>query len=229
MSKNDKRADEIIEETMRELYGDLHKSEIRDSIDEDDFDEDGFEEFDEDDYEEISHRKAKKTHAAGYDEKPDYEDFEDFEGEEGEVESDAVKEASKAYKKRRRKKKAGKVIGTIVGILAVVYIGIALYFGSHFMFYTKINGNDVALKSVSQVESKLKKDVGDYVLTLKESDGSTEEIDGSDISLEYVQSDELAKCIKQQNNFLWIISLWNHPQIEASVGVKYDKEALAVV
>ena len=227
MSKNDKRADEIIEETMRELYGDLHKSEIRDSIDEDDFDEDGFEEFDEDDYEEISHRKAKKTHAAGYDEKPDYEDFEDFEGEEGEVESDAVKEASKAYKKRRRKKKAGKVIGTIVGILAVVYIGIALYFGSHFMFYTKINGNDVALKSVSQVESKLKKDVGDYVLTLKESDGSTEEIDGSDISLEYVQSDELAKCIKQQNNFLWIISLWNHPQIEASVGVKYDKEALA--
>ena len=63
MSKNDKRADEIIEETMRELYGDLHKSEIRDSIDEDDFDEDGFEEFDEDDYEEISHRKAKKTHA----------------------------------------------------------------------------------------------------------------------------------------------------------------------
>ena len=36
MSKNDKRADEIIEETMRELYGDLHKSEIRDSIDEDD-------------------------------------------------------------------------------------------------------------------------------------------------------------------------------------------------
>ena len=66
MSKNDKRADEIIEETMRELYGDLHKSEIRDSIDEDDFDEDGFEEFDEDDYEEISHRKAKKTHAAGY-------------------------------------------------------------------------------------------------------------------------------------------------------------------
>ena len=49
MSKNDKRADEIIEETMRELYGDLHKSEIRDSIDEDDFDEDGFEEFDEDD------------------------------------------------------------------------------------------------------------------------------------------------------------------------------------
>ena len=227
MSKNDKRADEIIEETMRELYGDLHKYEIRDSIDEDDFDEDGFEEFDEDDYEEISHRKAKKTHAAGYDEKPDYEDFEDFEGEEGEVESDAVKEASKAYKKRRRKKKAGKVIGTIVGILAVVYIGIALYFGSHFMFYTKINGNDVALKSVSQVESKLKKDVGDYVLTLKESDGSTEEIDGSDISLEYVQSDELAKCIKQQNNFLWIISLWNHPQIEASVGVKYDKEALA--
>ena len=107
MSKNDKRADEIIEETMRELYGDLHKSEIRDSIDEDDFDEDGFEEFDEDDYEEINHRKAKKTHAAGYDEKPDYEDFE---GEEGEVESDAVKEASKAYKKRRRKKKAGKVI-----------------------------------------------------------------------------------------------------------------------
>ena len=64
---------------------------------------------------------------------------------------------------------------------------------------------------------------------MEESDGDREEINGSDISLEYVPGDELKKLVKEQDNFLWITSLWNHPEIEAEVGVKYDADALSAI
>ena len=57
-------------------------------------------------------------------------------------------------------------------MLAVVYLGFAVYFfSSHFMFFTTINGTDVTLKSVSQVEEYMRQQVADYTLTLEESDG----------------------------------------------------------
>ncbi len=54
-------------------------------------------------------------------------------------------------------------------------------------------------------------------------------IDGQNISLTYVPGDELKKYVKKQNNFLWITSLWDHPEIEAAVGVKYDETKLSEV
>lgn len=203
MSRNDKRADEIIEETMRELYDDIEKSKVRDTVDEPEYE-------DEDAYQE-------------YEDGEDYQTYEEYDDDD----DDVSETADKGRKRHKRKKKAGKVIGILVGILIVIYAGFAFYFSNHFMFNTKINGNKVALKNVSQVESRFKKEVDNYTLTLKESDGDKEVIEGSDISLEYVQTDELKKCVKKQNNYLWITSLWDHPTIEAEIGVKYDEDELS--
>lgn len=54
------------------------------------------------------------------------------------------------------------------------------------------------MKSVSQVEEHMEKQVADYVLTLEESDGGTETVKGSDISLEYVQGKELKELVKNR-------------------------------
>lgn len=62
---------------------------------------------------------------------------------------------------------------------------------------------------------------------MEESDGGTEQIVGADISLEYVPGDELQKLVKGQENFLWLKTLWDHPELKAKVGVKYDETALA--
>lgn len=118
------------------------------------------------------------------------------------------------------------MIGSILGVLILVYVGFAIYFNSHFMFNTRINGTNFSLQSVSQVEKYMEQQVEDYVLTLEESDGGTETISGSDIALEYVPGDELAKLAENQNKLLWITSLWDAPEIEAKVGVEYDEEAL---
>lgn len=143
----------------------------------------------------------------------------------------------KGTKRRRRKKnkgrKAGKiaaiVIGSIFGVLLLAYAGVALYFNSHFLFFTKINGTDFSTKNIEEVESYMKKQVSDYTLTLEKSDGGQETINGSDIGIEYIAGKKLEKVMKNQDNLLWIKSLWEHPEIEAEIGVKYDADALAGV
>lgn len=142
-------------------------------------------------------------------------------------------EHEKTSRKRRKKdhksgvgKKIAIVLVSIVGVLAIAYIGFGAYFGSHFMFNTKINGTDYSMASAGSVEADMKEKVNDYVLTLKESDGTTEEIKGSDIGVAYESSDEVTELMKKQNNWMWITSLWKKNEIETNIGVTYDENAL---
>ena len=241
----DKNADEIIQETMKEIYEDLDKEKAfekeeeteEDFLDEEDTETDEEDFLDEEDTEpdeedfldeedfpgavetDLESENEEAEEESQEEEAPEIPDEEDGEEEETEEE--------KAYRKHKFRKKLAIVLGSIFGVLAVVYLGFAFFFSSHFMFFTTINGTDVTLKSVSQVEEYMRQQVADYTLTLEESDGDTEEISGSDISLEYVPGDELEKLVKGQKNFLWLKALWDHPELEAKVGVKYDEDALA--
>ena len=151
-------------------------------------------------------------------------------------EVDDREEAKMGKRGRRRKrdkeksKKALKIAlitaGSAAGVLLTAYIGLAVYFNSHFMFFTTINGTDCSMKSVGQVEDEMKKKVADYKLTLKESGGAEETIAGSDISIKYVPGNKLEEIVKEQNGFSWPKSLWDHPEIETEIGVKYDEAAL---
>lgn len=272
MSDRDKRADEIVEETMKEIFDDINNPDAFEETDEDnesskkkknhkkdagwgdissyddnsaadeydDIEAIADSDYDEEELEELLHEMLEEVKAdediedenKTDDDKADGEmdEYDDEIDDEAEDEIDEDMEDRKGRKGRRGKggkKTATIVIGSILGVLILVYVGFAVYFNSHFMFYTKINDTDFSLKSVSQVENYMKQQVADYILTLEESDGRQEKINGSDISLEYVAGDQLEKLVKKQNNFLWITSLWNHPEIEAEVGVKYDKTALA--
>ena len=153
----------------------------------------------------------------------DYNDDEDFETDFISLDEDEDEKP----KRGGIGKKVGITFGVILAVLVVAYVGMAFYFDSHFMFNTTINGNNFALKSVAQVEKYMEQQVADYTLTLQESDGDSEQITGSEISLKYVPGDEVTELAKKQNKFLWITSLWEKPVIEAKIGVKYDENALA--
>ena len=237
MGDTGKRADEIIEETMKEIYDDLNSSDAFKETD-DDYEDSQEEEIDmeDDDSADISADDGvlETDRFDEIDDEDSLEEFDDIKDEEleyDELEDDDMEETDivKAAKKKKRKKTAAIVAGIIIGVLVLIYVGFAIFFSSHFMFFTKINGTDFSLKSVSQVEAYMKQQVADYVLTLKESDGGSEKISGSDISLKYVPGEQLEKLAKKQNNFLWIASLWNHPKITAEIGVEYDKDALAKI
>ncbi len=157
----------------------------------------------------------------------DFDDFDDFDDRDEDKMSRRGRRKKKDKNKSKKAKKAALIaVGSVAGVLLAVYIGFAMYFNSHFMFFTEINGTDCSMKSVDQVEDEMKKKVGDYTLTLKESGGGTETIVGSDISIQYVSGGKLDEIVKEQNGFLWPKSLWDHPKIETEIGVQYDEAAL---
>ncbi len=172
-------------------------------------------------------RHNREEKLGGRDLEP-YEETEDFGGFD-DWEEDRMEKKSRK-KKKDRNQKAGKTAliaaGSVAGVLLATYIGLSMFFNSHFMFFTKINGTDCSLKSVEQVEDGMKKKVEDYTLTLEGSDGKKETIDGSGISLEYVPGEKLNEIAEEQNGFLWPKSLWDHPEIETEIGVRYDEAAL---
>ncbi|MEZ3435615.1 MAG: L,D-transpeptidase/peptidoglycan binding protein [Lachnospiraceae bacterium] len=191
--------------------------------------EDSEDEFDEDEYEDSEYEDeyVDSDGDSEYDDEYDDEDDEDIEDNSDEPD-DGEEESEEEKRERRRKgrKIAAIASGSIVGVIAAVYAGFAVYFGSHFMFHTTINGTDFSMKDVAQVEAYMEEQVKGYVLTIEKSDGSEEQIAGKDISLKYVPGKELEKLVKEQNNFFWIETLWKKQEIEASVGVEYDKEML---
>ena len=127
----------------------------------------------------------------------DYNDAEDFETDFVSLDEDEDEKP----KRGGIGKKVGITFGVILAVLVVAYIGMAVYFDSHFMFNTTINGNNFALKSVAQVEKYMEQQVADYTLTLQESDGDSEQITGSEISLEYVPGDELKSWQRSRTSF----------------------------
>lgn len=216
MNDTEKRAEEIIEETMKDIFDDLNDSDAFGTSDSKADAEETFSETDMDSHE-----------SSDADMEEDEDKDEEYDDEEYDDDDDELTDEEKADRKKKRRKIIGIVLGSILGIVVLLYIGFAIYFNSHFMFNTKINGTDLAMKSVSQVEEYMAAEVKNYVLTLEESDGGTETIKGSDISLEYVPGDELERLVKNQKNLLWITSLWDGPEIKAEVGVKYNEEKLA--
>lgn len=148
-------------------------------------------------------------------------------GENFEEEEEPMTEEEKAERRRKRKKAAKITAASILGLIAVVYLGFSVFFMSHFQFGTKINGVEFGLKAVKDVEAYMEQQVQGYELALKKSDGSVEKIIGSEIALVYKQGEELNELLRNQNAFLWPKSLWEVPEITAAVGVEYDKAALA--
>ena len=162
----------------------------------------------------------------------DAEDGEELEpsldAEDGEEleEDEELPDEEKLAKKKKRRKVLGIIGGSVLGVVLAVYLGFAIFFSSHFYFHTTINGVDYSLQTVAKVEDTMTKEVGDYKLTLKESDGDVDVIDGKEIDLSYKKGEELNTLLKNQNVFLWPRSLWESFDIQAPVGVNYDETKL---
>ena len=110
------------------------------------------------------------------------EDFEDV--------SEETKANSPKHRKRSRRtsggfpaRKAGIIAGGVIGVLVLLYLGISVFFMSHFFVNTEINGHDFSGKSAADVEAYMKEQVKDYQLEILEKDNQSDIIDGDDISL----------------------------------------------
>ena len=135
-----------------------------------------------------------------------------------------------ARRRGRRKKKIKKkpwiIAGSIVGALVVIYLGAAVFFMSHFLVNTTVNGKDFSGKTAADVEDYLKEQVADYELTILEQNNVSDVISGTDISLTYKENSQVEDALDAQNQLLWIVSLFAKSSADVTIEVEYDEAAL---
>lgn len=128
-----------------------------------------------------------------------------------------------------KKGKFRRILYIAAGCLAaivLVYLGIAFYFRSHYLFNTEINGHDVSGKTVRQAEQLLKDDVARFELELEEIGGNSETIEGADIGLKFESAAELERILNGQGSFLWPGAFFGNHADEAKIEVSYDADKL---
>ena len=138
---------------------------------------------------------------------------------------------AKASGAGRKPKKSGVPIpliaaGVFVGVFAAAYIGISIYFMSHFYMNTEINGHDFSLKTAADVKEYIEQQVQGYSLTILEKDNKTDSISGEEISLRYNENKDIENVLQKQNAFLWPQAFFVKNSSKATVDVSYDREAL---
>lgn len=220
------------EETGGEFAEDEGFEDEADYEDDADFSDDG--EYAEDD-EYLDEEEFDENYDEDYDDEDGYDDIRILREEDLEDEPFEEEKGKRGRKRRMRGKKRGEkknlkklwiTLGSILGALVVIYIGISVFFMSHFFINTEINGQDFSGKSASDVESYMESQVKDYTLTLLEKDGQTDVIDGDDISLKYEKNSEIKDALKKQNGFLWPAGIFSPKSQKVTVSVSYDEEAL---
>ena len=197
-------------------------------------------------YDDIREETDDEFIAGGADEDIMGDDAEDEVIEEGDTaeesgmeevdEIDEVRPRTSARRRRgarrrgRRKKSMSKkpwiIAGSIVGALLVIYLGAAVFFMSHFLVNTTVNGKDFSGKTAADVEDYLKEQVEEYELTIQEQNNVSDVISGTDISLTYKENSQVEDALDAQNQLLWIVSLFAKSSADVTIEVEYDEAAL---
>lgn len=136
-----------------------------------------------------------------------------------------VVDNSTAEKKINRKK-LFIILGSVVGAVLVIYVGLSIFFMSHFYFNTTLNGKNVSGYSADKVFDNWEDEIGNYSLRIVESDGTESELKGSDIDMVLQWDDTIAKMISKQNGFAWPAKLFNPDQNTSEAIVTFDEDKL---
>lgn len=126
---------------------------------------------------------------------------------------------------RKNKKKVIYVVTTVASVVALVYLGLALFFTKHFYFNTFINGENYSAGSVDSAQNLVLDNSNHYTLTINGRDGLTDAITSADIGLKLEFGDEFQNIIKTQNAFQWPVSIFQKSEYTVDTMVTYSQEA----
>lgn len=127
------------------------------------------------------------------------------------------------------------ILIAVFAIVLVVYFGVTIYFQSHFLPYTTVNGHEVDYQVADDVAMLLEKQVQDYKLEVigrideEGTQGVLGELSAQDIQVTAVDTLATAKHIlNQQNAFLWMMPIFanEHQSYNVEQGVTFDEELL---
>jgi hypothetical protein len=131
-------------------------------------------------------------------------------------------------KKRQKKSgKAGTVLAIMLGILAVVYIGISIYFTKHYLFNTFVNDLPAYNLTADDIEEEIAGGLRKYVLTIDARGGISQTLTSDDISLSLQVDGQFDKALKEQKPFLWPAYLFKETYLTTDDIVVYSREIAA--
>ena len=113
----------------------------------------------------------------------------------------------------------------MIGLIVIAYIAGIIFFQSHYLPKTIINGISCSAETVGKVQKSIEDEVDSFVLTIQGRNGLTDTILGSEISLKPVFDDSLDQVMKQQNKFIWPASFWMSQSYEITTVAAYDETA----
>lgn len=115
-----------------------------------------------------------------------------------------------------------KLLCAVGAVVAVIYVGVAIYFGSHFYAGTSVYGIDCSRKTADEVKAEIADKLGDYVLTIEERENKTETISAQQIDLQYEDDGSIDQLLKDQRSYIWPVMILLRSAKGSPVAFSYD-------
>lgn len=114
----------------------------------------------------------------------------------------------------------------IILTLLLIYLGTALYYSTHFLPGTVINGVLVDGDDVKDVERKIIQEIEKYKIKLEAREGKEEVLAGVDIGVMPIFDGSLEEELHKQNCLKWPVSFFQTVEIEVETMVDYSETRL---
>lgn len=130
--------------------------------------------------------------------------------------------------KKKRGPKKLLIAASCVGLLAAAYLGVGIFFRSHFVPNSRVNGIDSFGKTAQQMADLLADREKAYHMVIKTADGATEQVitpDMVDLSSN-LQSGDMSRLLANQQAFLWPRYLLGDKLEQKTSGWKLNRDKL---
>ncbi len=129
-------------------------------------------------------------------------------------------------RKRQIRKRIAIILGvTLIAVLAL-YVGLSIFYNSHFFPKTVINGIDASNKTVDKVKELMQQELQGYELIILERDDVKECIGSTEIDMELIFDGSLERTLADQNGFAWVTAFAKNESKEMAKAVAYNESKL---
>lgn len=125
-------------------------------------------------------------------------------------------------------KKVAIILVCVFAALAAIYVGLGVFFQSHFYFRSTVNGVNSSAADLDTVKGRIRQQAADYQIILTKMDGTTEVVTSQDVGMDVaVDNGSIDKLLIDQNGFLWIAHVVQPMDYVSEALVSVDSSAVA--
>ncbi len=140
--------------------------------------------------------------------------------------SSIAKRMAKARDNHNRSRLPLIITLVVLFMIAAVYLGIFVYFRSHFLPNTYIDTVNVSGMNASDSHNAISRMLGEYVILVTDREGGSFRINASDCGITEADSSYIEEAISSQNSLLWPKALFTKSQYKRDYSSSYDESMI---